>query len=104
MLSSNIFQLGIKELRGLLRDPMLAFLIVYAFSLSVYTASTAMPETLNNAAIAIVDEDRSPVSGRISTAFYSPYFARPQMITAAEMDERMDAGLDTFGLDIPPNF
>ncbi|GEO87582.1 MULTISPECIES: ABC transporter permease [Alphaproteobacteria] len=104
MLSSNIVQLGLKELRGLLRDPMLLILIVYAFSLSVYTASTAMPETLNNAAIAIVDEDQSPVSGRISTAFYPPYFAKPHMITIAEMDQRMDAGLDTFALDIPPNF
>ena len=74
MLSSNIVQLGLKELRGLLRDPMLLILVVYAFSLSVYTASTAMPETLNNAAIAIVDEDQSPISGRISTAFYPPYF------------------------------
>ena len=30
---SNIFQLGIKELRGLARDPMLLLLIVYALSL-----------------------------------------------------------------------
>lgn len=28
----------------------------------------------------------------------------PQLITRAEMDARMDAGLDTFALDIPPNF
>ncbi|MCD4661195.1 ABC transporter permease [Agrobacterium sp.] len=104
MLSSNIVQLGLKELRGLLRDPMLLILVVYALRLSVYTASTAMPETLNNAAIAIVDEDQSPISGRISTAFYPPYFGKPQMITIAEMDQRMDAGLDTFALDIPPNF
>src|SRR3546814_5362210 len=79
-------------------------LIVYAFTASVYTAATAMPETLNKAAIAIVDEDRSPLSARITDAFYPPYFLPPVMITADEMDARMDAGLDTFGLDIPPNF
>ncbi|MBK5567671.1 ABC transporter permease [Ensifer sp. SSB1] len=101
---SHIYHLGIKELWGLWRDPILLILIVYSFTLSVYTGSTAMPETLNRAAIAIVDEDQSPVSTRISTAFYPPYFVPPQMITPAEMDRRMDQGLDTFALDIPPNF
>ncbi|MGE0232132.1 MAG: ABC transporter permease [Flavobacteriaceae bacterium] len=101
---ANITQLGIKELRGLARDPMLVVLIVYAFTLSIYTASTAMPETLNMAAIAVVDEDQSPVSSRILTAFYPPYFSIPKLISQREMDRRMDSGLDTFALDIPPNF
>ncbi len=101
---ANILQLGIKELRGLLRDPILLILIVYTFTISVYTASTAVPETLNKAPIAIVDEDVSPLSSRIIAAFYPPYFTLPQIITASEMDRRMDAGLDTFALDIPPNF
>ena len=104
MRAANVLQLGIKELRGLVRDPMLLFLIVYAFTLSIYTASRAMPETLNRAAIGIVDEDQSPVSVRISTAFYPPYFTPPQLITQQEMDARMDAGIDTFALDIPPDF
>ncbi|MCA0417506.1 MAG: ABC transporter permease [Proteobacteria bacterium] len=101
---ANILQLGIKELRGLLRDPMLLVLIVYSFTLSIYTAATAMPETLNKAPIAIVDEDNSPLSARIIGAFQAPYFSKPVIITAAEMDQRMNAGLDTFALDIPPNF
>lgn len=104
MRTANILNLGIKELRGLVRDPILLILIGYAFTLSIYTAATAMPETLNRAAIAIVDEDQSPVSSRITTAFYAPYFLVPQLITQSEMDARMDAGLDTFALDIPPNF
>ena len=101
---ANVLNLGIKELRGLARDPMLVILIVYAFTLSIYTAATAMPETLNRAAIAIVDEDRSPVSARIIASFYPPYFVPPRLITQSEMDARMDSGLDTFALDIPPNF
>lgn len=101
---ANILQLGVKELRGLARDPMLLGLIVYAFTLSIYTASRAIPENLNQAAIAIVDEDQSPVSSRIATAFYPPYFSAPRLISQPEMDSRMDAGLDTFALDIPPNF
>jgi len=104
MRGANILQLGVKELRGLARDPMLLILIVYSFTVSIYTASTAMPETLNRAAIAIVDEDQSPVSSRIITAFYPPYFSVPKLISQYEMDRRMDSGLDTFALDIPPNF
>lgn len=101
---AHVINLGIKEMRGLARDPILLFLMVYSFTLSIYTAATAMPETLNRAAIAIVDEDRSPASSRIITALYPPFFVTPQMITHSEMDARMDAGLDTFALDIPPNF
>ena len=101
---ANIVQLGVKELRGLARDPMLLILIAYTFSLSIYTAANATPETLQRAAIAIVDEDQSPVSSRIITAFYPPHFIVPQLITQSQMDSRMDAGQDTFALDIPPNF
>ena len=104
MCAANIFHLGVKELRSLARDPIMLVLIVYAFTFSIYTRATAMPETLNKAPIAIVDEDRSPLSWRIVSAFYPPYFLSPKLITQAEMDARMDAGLDTFALDIPPDF
>lgn len=96
--------LGIKELRALLRDPIMLFLIVYAFTFAIYTAATAMPETLHKAPIGIVDEDRSPLSTRIVDAFYPPHFLPPSLITHAEMDARMDAGLDTFAVTIPPGF
>lgn len=100
----TILHLGVKELRGLWRDPMMLVLVLYAFTFSVYTAATAMPETLSRAPIAIVDEDRSPLSTRIIGAFYPPYFTPPVLIDPQEMDARMDAGLDTFALDIPPDF
>lgn len=101
---AHILQLGIKELRGLGRDPMLLLLVVYAFTFSIYTASRSAPETLNRAPIAIVDEDQSTASSRIVTAFQPPYFAIPSLITTQEMDKRMDSGMDTFALDIPPRF
>jgi len=104
MRPANLLHLGIKELRSLARDPVMIVLIVYAFTLAVYSGATAMPETLNRAPIAIVDEDQSPLSARIADAFYLPHFLPPEMITQAEMDARMDAGLDTFALNIPPNF
>ncbi len=100
----NVFHLGVKELRSLARDPIMLALIAWAFTLSIYTAATAMPETLHKAPIAIVDEDRSPLSMRIVDAFQPPYFLPPILITAEEMDARMDAGLDTFALHIPAGF
>lgn len=104
MRATNVLQLGIKELRSLIRDPVLLVLIVFSFTISVYTGGRSMPETLNNAPIAIVDEDRSPVAARIATAFYPPYFTVPDLISFSEVDSRMDAGIDTFALNIPPNF
>lgn len=104
MRANHVLHLGIKELRSLARDPVMLVLIVYAFSLGVYAAATALPDTLNRAPIAIVDEDHSPLSDRIASAFYPPYFDPPKRITHAEMDARMDAGADTFAIDIPPDF
>ncbi|HYP63505.1 MAG TPA: ABC transporter permease, partial [Acidocella sp.] len=101
---ANIYQLGVKELRGLFRDPMMLILIVYAFTVSIYSASKAIPETLNHAAIAIIDEDHTPLSGRITAAFRPPYFGLPDMIDWQQMPGRLDTGTDTFVLVIPPNF
>ncbi|HLU14682.1 MAG TPA: ABC transporter permease [Burkholderiaceae bacterium] len=101
---NNIFRLGVKELWSLARDPIMLVLIVYTFTFAVYTAATAMPETLHRAAIAIVDEDVSPLSLRIASAFYPPQFSSPQPITMSEVDPGMDAGNFTFVLVIPPEF
>ncbi len=101
---ANVVQLGIKELRGLGRDHVMVFLILYVFTFAVYTQATVSPETLNKASISIVDEDQSQLSARIAGAFYPPRFLRPQTITTGEMDRRMDQGTDTFALDIPPHF
>lgn len=100
----NIFRLGVKELWSLRRDPAMLILIVYVFTAEVYMAATAMPETLHNAAIAIVDEDDSPLSQRIVSALYPPQFSPPVLISASEMDRGMDEGRYTFVIDIPPHF
>ena len=101
---ANIYDLGVKELWSLWRDPMMLVLIVYVFTASVYTRATSMPETLHNAPIAIVDEDNSALSQRIASAFYPPQFTPPAMIDYGRVDPGMDAGQYTFALVIPPNF
>ena len=101
---ANIWYLGVKELWGLWRDPAMLVLIVFMFGFSVYSGARAMPETLNRAPIAIVDEDASPLSARIAAAFYPPHFLRPSMIDLQQLDRGMDAGRYTFALVIPVNF
>lgn len=101
---ANVYHLGIKEFRSLLRDRTMLVLIVWAFSAGIYTAARAQPETLNMASIAIVDEDQSQLSYRIAAAFYPPHFHQPDSVTLAELDHGLDTGRYTFALDIPPNF
>ena len=100
----NIYRLGIKELWSLWRDPAMLFLIVFTFSFAVYSAGTAMPETLHRTPIAIVDEDQSALSLRITDAFYPPAFGQPQLIAHHQIDPGLDAGDHTLVLVIPPNF
>lgn len=99
----NVYRLGVKELWGLARDPMLVFLIVFSFSVSTYIAGTSIPETISHAPLAVVDEDDSQLSKRIISAFYPPLF-ETYGIGLDEQDKGMDNGIYTFVMDIPPSF
>ena len=102
--ATNIYRLGVKELWSLARDPVMLVLIAYTFTISIYIAATAMPDTLHKAPIAIVDEDGSPLSARMASAFFMPHFNPPAMISLSAMDAGMDNGDYTFVLDVPPDF
>lgn len=101
---SNIFWLGTKELRTLAKEPMMIFFIIWSFGFSIYTQSTGAGETVNNAAIAIVDEDQSRLSRSIAGLFYPPYFQTVKTIDAADMARAMDEGRFTVIIVIPPGF
>jgi len=101
---ANIYRLGVKELWSLWRDPIMLFLIVWAFTFMIYIVGTSMPESLIKVPISIVDEDDSPLSARIVSAFHPPQFMPPVQVPLSEIDAGLDAGLYTFSLDIPPNF
>ncbi len=100
----NIFWLSIKELRSVLGDWLLLALIIYSFTLSIYTSATAVSEAVNNASVAIVDEDQSTLSRAISNALYPPYFKPPQLISGSQINSMMDEDLFMFVISIPPNF
>lgn len=101
---SNIYRLGVKELFSLMRDPVLMGLIFYTFTFAIYTVANGVQTELHNASIAIVDEDRTGLSNRITGAFLPPYFKTPEVIDLHAVDAGMDAGRYTFVLDIPPGF
>ncbi len=101
---SNVYRLGLKELRSLRYDPVLIFLIAYAFSIAVYSPAKWVRLELDNAAVGIVDEDHSPLSRQIGDALREPYFQPPARLQIDQIDPAMERGIYTFVLDIPPDF
>ncbi|KFZ28722.1 membrane protein [Pseudidiomarina atlantica] len=96
--------LGWKELQTIVRDPILLLIVVVAFSVSVYTAASAMPDTLHKTPIAVIDDDQSQLSQRIVQAFREPYFLPPESVSYQLADQLMDQGRYTFIVHIPSHF
>ena len=101
---SHIYHLGLKELRSLLADKILLALIIWAFSGGIYEAAQGVSMELRNAPVAVVDEDRSPLSRSLIDALYPPYFKQPEHITLNAIDPGMDKGRFSFAIVIPANF
>lgn len=101
---SRVFHLGIKELLVLGRDITLLLFIGYGFTIDIKNAAEGMSLELRNAAIAIVDEDQSPLSKRIAMAFRPPHFRPPDLIPYRGIDRALDHGTYSFVLVIPEDF
>jgi ABC-2 type transport system permease protein len=101
---TNVYRLGLKELKSLRYDPVMVLLIVYAFTFAIIAPSKGVKLELQNASIAVVDEDRSQLSRRLIDGLREPYFQPPVEIGIGDVDRGMDAGRYTFVLDIPPGF
>jgi len=100
----NILWLGLKEIRSLMSDVVMVAFVVYAFTLAIYVQATGTSSEVNNASIAFVDEDGSPLSKELFNAFYPPRFKDPIWLGAAEAQEQMDEGKLMFVVVIPPRF
>ncbi len=100
----HIFQLGLKELLSLARDPVLLFLIGYAFTFSVYTPSKSAVMDVVNASIAIVNEDNSKAARTVRESMLPPLFRPAQEIGFDDINHDMDTGKFTFVVDLPPRF
>ena len=101
---NTILRLGIKELFSLKSDPVLLFLILYCFTYAIYQPARHAALGMVNASVAIVDEDRSPLSRSIIDALKPPYFNPPEEIVLSEVDHVMAAGRYTFVITIPARF
>ena len=101
---STIFWLSTKELRSFFADWVLLGLVVYSFSLAIIAQAQSNSQELDNASIAVVDEDHSQLSRRITRAFLPPYFKPAQAVRERDIDRLMNTGAYTFIVDIPPHF
>lgn len=100
----HIFQLGLKELLSLARDPVLLLLILYSFTFSVSTPAKRAVMDVKNASIAVVNEDNSEAGRLVQEAFIPPLFLPAKEIAFGDIGPSMDRGEFTFVLDIPPKF
>ncbi len=100
----HTFQLGLKEIVSLARDPVLLFLIAYSFTFSIYTPSKSAVMDVVNASIAIVNEDDSQAARAIREAMLPPLFLPAAQIPFGDINRDMDAGKYTFVVDVPPKF
>ena len=100
----NIYRLGLKELWSLFRDPVLMGLVVYTFTGAVFAVAHGVQTEVRNAAIAVIDEDRSALSARLRDAFLPPHFQPAELIDHAEMAPAMDRGATSFVLHVPAGF
>lgn len=101
---ANIFWLAGKELKSVLGDPVMVILILWSFIIAVILEASGAGDTVYNAAIAILDEDRSMLTRQISHAFGPPWFQPPVMIAPDQVAPEMDAGRIMFVLAFPPGF
>jgi ABC-2 type transport system permease protein len=101
---ANIFYLTIKELRSIRADPMMLVLVLYTFTVAVYTVATGASTEAKDLTVGVVDEDRSDLSHRLMDALNPPLFKRTVLITANEIDANMNDGHLMFVLEIPPSF
>jgi ABC-2 type transport system permease protein len=89
---SNIFWLFGKELKSVLGDPVMVILILWSFVVAVMLEASGAGDTVRNAAIAIVDEDRSALTRQITAALVPPWFQLPVAMTPIRRAPRWTRG------------
>jgi len=100
----NVARLSRKEIFSLFSDATLMILIVFAFTLAVYSVAKGIKAEVSNASVAIVDGDHSALSRRLRDAVQPPYFKPPVDIDRRDIDAELDRGRYIFAIEIPPRF
>jgi ABC-2 type transport system permease protein len=95
----------VKELLQLLRDPVLLFVILYGFTVDVYNAGSGVTLQLNQASVAVQDQDRSAASRELIGRLLPPQFHVNHAVGSdAEGQRLLDSGQALMVLSIPPSF
>ena len=100
----NVMRLSGKELRSLFGDVPLMVLIIFAFTVAIYSTAKGVKAEVANASVGIIDGDHSALSRRLRDAIQPPYFKPPRDITAQEAGPALDRSDVIFVIDIPPRF
>jgi ABC-2 type transport system permease protein len=101
----NIYHLTIKELRSIRADYIILILVLYTFTIAVYTVATGASTNPQDLTVGVVDEDHSNLSRQfLDVMNRPPLFKRAVLIKANEIDPIMNAGDMIFVLEIPPRF
>src|SRR6476620_416113 len=100
----DVFFLGLKEFASLRYDYVMLALVVYSLSIAVVAVARGVKLEVSNAALAIVDQDRSQLSQRLVDAVPLRFFKAPVSVQADAIDRAVDSGRTTFVVEFPPHF
>ena len=101
----NIYHLTIKELRSIRADYILLVLVLYTFTIAVYTVAHGVSTNPQDLTVGVVDEDQSNLSRQfLDVLSRPPLFKRAVLINVNEIDPIMNAGQMIFVLEIAPRF
>jgi len=101
---NHTLRLGLKELTSLRHDSVLLLFLLYAFSVAIYMPAAGSVIGVHNASVAVVDEDHSLLSRKLSEALQPPEFQPAVPLPAERLDQAMDSGEYTFVINVPVNF
>ncbi len=101
----RIIAMTLKELKQLIRDPVLLLIISYFFTADVYMAGSGINLNLRNASVMVIDRDHSAASRELMYRFRKPYFDLKGEISGKnEAEDLLNRGRILAVLDIPENF
>lgn len=100
----NVWHLGLKELRCVLKDRTMMAAIVVSFTIAVWVVATGTKTDVSHVSVGVIDRDGSSLSLRLRDAVRAPLFQNPEPVTEAEGMEGLETGRFLFVLDIPEHF
>ncbi|MDA8256866.1 MAG: ABC transporter permease [Betaproteobacteria bacterium] len=94
-----------KEVRQLLRDPILLSFMIFIFTVNIYLQGSSVSMQLNRAPMVVQDDDHSATSRELIHRFRPPYFRLDGEVgSSREAIGLLDKGKAMVTLDIPPRF